>query len=161
MLPKRFISFLLSIFIFLLLTFSTSHSQHQVKKRLVVANASNLETITSVNVEIYHDVPTVAETDTTRLWFLRRRKMMSKGVLSKSKVVESEDRNGNNAKGSTTKKKAHCMIGKCNHVKGQEILNVKHDFSKRNDSYVKVKMHDFVPMNADYHYPISHPPKNN
>ncbi|KAF1867656.1 hypothetical protein Lal_00050088 [Lupinus albus] len=131
-----------------------------IKKRLVVANASNLETITSVNVEIYQDVPTVAETN-TRLWFLRRRKMMSKEVLSKSKVVESEDRNGNNSKGSTTKKKAHCMIGKCNHVKGEGILNVKREFIKRNGVYVKVKMHGFVTINADYHYPKSHPPKNN
>ena len=74
--------------------------------------------------QIHHGVPAVAETD-QRNRLLPGRKMMSRGVLSKLNVVESE--NGTNmAKGLTTKWKALCLIGNCNREKGKRILGLKH-----------------------------------
>lgn len=77
---------------------------------------------------------------------------MSRGVMSKSNVVEAE--NGiNMAKGLslTTKRKARCVIGKCN-------LKVS---KRKNGRSTKVKMSGLVPLNADYYVPRPHPPKNN
>ncbi|KAK7292142.1 hypothetical protein RIF29_07865 [Crotalaria pallida] len=127
----RFTTFLLIFILLLLIRFSKAHSQHQAKQRLVVDSGSKLETArSSVDVEIYHGVLT--------------RKMMSKGVFSKSKVV------------TTNGAAAHCkIIGKCDHEERQGILNVKvkRKFSKRGGT--------LVPLNADYYYPRPHPPKNN
>ncbi|XP_029129534.1 uncharacterized protein LOC109807603 isoform X2 [Cajanus cajan] len=142
MVSARSTTFLL-LFILLPLRFSTAH---QGKKKLVV---SKHETARSpVNVEIYHGF---AETD-QRTKFLHGRKMVSRGVLSRSNVVKAE--NGiNMAKGFTTK---------WNHEEGKGILNVKHKVSKKNSGHsTKVKMSGLVPLNADYYVPRPHPPKNN
>ncbi|KAG5039374.1 hypothetical protein JHK82_011529 [Glycine max] len=158
MVSARSTTTFLLVFILLPLRFSSAHTQHQGKKTLVVAK---LETPRCpVNVEIYHGVPAVAETN-QGIRFLPGRKMMSRGVLSKLNVVESE--NGTNmAKGLTTKWKALCLIGNCNREKGKRILGLKHKDSKRsNGRSTRVKMSGLVPLNADYYVPRPHPPKNN
>ncbi|KAK7388821.1 hypothetical protein VNO78_23648 [Psophocarpus tetragonolobus] len=146
----------LLLFILLPLRFSNARSHHQAKKTLVVAK---LETPKNpVNVEIYHGVPAVSETHQgTRLH--PGRKMISGGVLWKSNVLEAEDRMGL----TTTKWKAHCVIGSCNHEdQGKGILNVKHKVSIRNKGHsIKVNLSGLVPLNADYYVPRPHPPKNN
>ncbi|TKY54985.1 hypothetical protein E2542_SST19399 [Spatholobus suberectus] len=151
----------LFVFILLPLRFSNAHTHHQGKKTPVVVK---LETARSpVNVEIYHGVPAVAETD-QRARLLPGRKMMSRGVLSKSNEVESDHNGVNMAKGLTTKWKARCVISNCNHEEGKGVLNVKvkHKVSKRNNGHsTKVKMSGLVPLNADYYVPRPHPPKNN
>ncbi|KAK7347380.1 hypothetical protein VNO80_21910 [Phaseolus coccineus] len=137
----RSTTFLL-VFILLPLRFSSAHTQHQGKKTLVVF--TNIETTRSpVNLEIYHGVAAVAETDQGTS-FPSGRKMMSRGVLSKLKVEEAE--------------KALCVVGNCNHG---EVLNVnQHKVGKRRHS-TKVNMSGLVPLNADYYVPRPHPPKNN
>ncbi|XP_052727579.1 uncharacterized protein LOC128194972 [Vigna angularis] len=152
----RSTTFLL-VFILLPLIFSGAHTQNQGKKTMVVTNTETSRS--QVNLEVYHGVPAVAETD-QRTSFLSGRKMMSREVHSKLKVKEAE--NGSNpAKGLTTERKARCVVGNCNH---EEVLNVKqYKVGKRNINghSGKVNMSGLVPLNADYYVPRPHPPKNN
>ncbi|QCD80780.1 uncharacterized protein LOC114179587 isoform X2 [Vigna unguiculata] len=137
----RSTTFLL-LFILLPLRFSSAHTQNQGKKTMVVDDIQT--TKSRVDLEVYHGVPAVAETD-QRTRFLSGRKMMSNEVHSKLK-----------AKGLTT-----CVVGNCNNH--EEVLKVKqkqHKVGKRNINGHS-SMSGLVPLNADYYVPRPHPPKNN
>lgn len=88
------------------------------------------------------------------------RKMMKRRVLLKEIGKDGDikiDEEASKISGAAHK-------GKCSH-KGKRKLNIKRKTSGRGSIHhhmrIRVEMSSFVALNADYHAPKSHPPKNN
>ncbi|KAM7479790.1 hypothetical protein LguiA_028003 [Lonicera macranthoides] len=151
MVSARLTSFVFGLLMFNLLALrdSFAYTHQATEKRVVEGNEVN---VFATEKNILDGVPTAAEVAGSDKIGGRKMMMMKK----------KKDENIMNGELSSKISGATDNVGNCNN-KGKRKHNI--DCRLRNSSRrrhdVKLKMGSFAVLNADYHVPKSHPPKNN